>query len=107
MIKKEDRLIWMGFGVLFIYNLFLIPNLFGIKFITTIYEFYSKNMGTLTLLEFMMIAGLFGNLVVNYEKHKKDSNKLVLILTALMAFCFFLKIVFFFLGGFEDLEPTY
>ncbi len=105
MIKKEDQLTWIGLGVLLVYNLLLIPNLFNVKVLTSLYDFYSNNMGTVTLLEFMILGGVFGSLVVNYERFKNQSNKLVLFLTALVAFCFFLKIVFFFLGGFEDLKP--
>ncbi len=105
MIKKEDKLTWIGIGVLIIYNILLIPNLFSINVFSGLYDFYNDTMGTVTLLEFMILAGVFGSLVVNYEKFKQQSNMLMLGLTGLSAFCFFLKIVFFFLGGFEDLNP--
>ena len=104
MLKKEDRLIWLGYSILLVHNALVVPGLFKFPLIQEYLDFYNDNTGTLGLFEFVVLAGLFGNLIMNFDKYKNQSNKIHLILTGLFMFCFFLKIIFFFLGGFEDLK---
>ena len=104
MLKKEYSLIWLGYFILTVYNALIIPNLFKTPFLTGIYKFYQKNLGTMVLLELVILIGLFGNLIVNFDKYTKEAGRINLILTALVMMCFFLKLIFFFMGGFEDLK---
>ena len=102
MQKKEDKLVWAGYLALIIYNIFSVPGIFKAPISESFMNFYNDNFGVLILLEFIVVAALFVNMILNFDKFKSNNNKIHLVLTALVLILFFLKIVFFFMRNFEQ-----
>ncbi|MFK7756515.1 MAG: hypothetical protein AB8B53_06235 [Flavobacteriales bacterium] len=102
MKKGEDKLVWAGYVILIVYNVIALTGVFENPLSEGFHKFYQDNFGTLTLLELVMVAGLFVNMIINYDSFQDQSRKFHLIITALVTVCFMLKLVFFFMGVFKQ-----
>lgn len=101
MKKGQDKLVWSGYVILLIYNIFSVSGVFESSLNYRFTEFYVENFGTLVLLEFVLVAALFVNIILNYDEYRSKTQIPHLILTALMLVLFLLKLVFYFMGSFK------
>ncbi len=102
MNHKEDKLVWVGYLVLLVYNAIALTGVFEKPISEAFHKFYLDNLGTLSLLEFFIVAALFVNMILNYDKFKGQKGVIHLALTAICLICFFIKLVFFFMGVFKQ-----
>ncbi len=102
MKKGEDKLVWLGYVILIIYNVITLTGVFENPLSAGFHKFYQDNFGTLTLLELVMVAGLFVNMIINYDSFQTNTRKFHLGITAFATVCFLLKLVFFFMGVFKQ-----
>lgn len=103
MQKREDKLVIIGYVLLVIYNIMALTGVFNSPISEAFHKFYLDNFGTLTLLEFILVAGLFVNMILNFDQFKNVSGKMHLVFTALCLICFIMKLVFFFMGVFKEM----
>lgn len=101
MEKKEDKLVWSGYLLLLGYNSIALSGVFENPLNQNFYKFYIENFGTLCLMEFVVVAALFVNMILNYDKFKSGINKVHLIITGLSFVCLLVKVIFFFMGVFK------
>lgn len=101
MEKKEDKLVWIGYVILIAYNFIALSGVFENPLNMSFHKFYIENFGTLCLMEFVVVASLFVNMILNYDKFKSGINKVHLVLTGLCLICFLIKVIFFFMGVFK------
>ncbi len=103
MKKSDDKLVWIGYVFLVIYNILALTGVFDHPLSTGFHKFYQDNFGTITFLEFIIVAGLFVNMILNFDSFKKQRGKIHLALTAVCLICFFIKLIFFFMGIFKEM----
>ena len=103
MEKKEDKLVWIGYVILITYNVIALSGVFENPLNMSFHKFYIENFGTLCLMEFVVVASLFVNMILNYDKFKSGINKVHLVLTGLCLICFLIKVIFFFMGVFKEM----
>lgn len=101
MEKKEDKLVWFGYALLIAYNVVALSGVFENPLSQSFHKFYIDNFGTLCLMEFVVVASLFVNMILNYDKFKSGTDKVHLVLTGLCLICFLIKLIFFFMGVFK------
>jgi len=101
MLKKDVSLIWISYLVLLIYNVFSLSCAFENALSVDFHKFYQDNFGTLFLLELILVASIFVNIILNYDTYKEKKNFSHIIITALLVIAFFIKIIFYFMGVFK------
>lgn len=102
MKNGEDKLVWTGYVILIVYNVIALTGVFERPLSLAFHKFYQDAFGTLTLLELVIVAAIFVNMIINYDSFSERTRKFHLGITAFVTVCFLLKVVFFFMGVFKQ-----